>query len=85
MTLTTILLISVTILLVINILFTIAGNKRGNDFSEIKSALLNTERNLKDEFVTNRKENADSLKKCQGRTDQSTEFIHPHIFRYAER
>ena len=66
MTNITIFLIVIAILLVINIILALKGEKQGNDFSAITSnvsqALINTERNLKDEFVTNRKENADSLK-----------------------
>lgn len=66
MTTIIIFLIAIAILLVINIIITLNRRRLGNDFSGIQlnigQALTNTERNLKDEFVTNRKENADSLK-----------------------
>lgn len=66
-----ILLLAITILLTINIFLTLKAGKKEEsiELSEIKSSigtltqnLQNTERNLKDEFATNRKENADSLK-----------------------
>jgi DNA recombination protein RmuC len=64
-------LLTIAILLVVNIYLTLKAGKKENssEFSEIRSSigiltqgLQITERNLKDEFVTNRKENADSLK-----------------------
>lgn len=71
MTLLYLSLLAIAILLIVNIFFTIKKEKKVNssEFSEITSKIeaiaLNiqtTERNLKDEFVTNRKENADSFK-----------------------
>src|SRR6476469_4846040 len=71
MTLIYISLSAFAIFLIINIFLTFKSGKRQNshELSEIRSSigtltqgLLNTERNLKEEFVTDRKENADSLK-----------------------
>ncbi len=62
-------LIFLTILLIVNIILTLKAGKKesGNELTEIKSAigtltsnLKDTEKNLKDEFVTNRKESAET-------------------------
>lgn len=69
MTLIYIFLSVLTILLVVNIILTLKAGKNdsGNELNEIKSSigtltsnLKDTEKNLKDEFVTNRKESAET-------------------------
>jgi DNA recombination protein RmuC len=69
MTILYIFLVALTILLIVNIILTLKAGKKdsGNELTEIKSSigtltsnLKDTEKNLKDEFVTNRKESADT-------------------------
>lgn len=69
MTLIYIFLTTIAILLIVNIILTIKAGKKesGNELNEIKSSigtltsnLKDTEKNLKDEFVTNRKESAET-------------------------
>lgn len=69
MTIIYIFLSALSILLIVNIIFTFKTGKResGNELTEIKSSigtlasnLKDTEKNLKDEFVTNRKESAET-------------------------
>lgn len=64
-----VILFILTILIVVNIILTLKAGKKdsGNELTEIKSSigtltsyLKDTEKNLKDEFVTNRKESADT-------------------------
>ncbi|HEY9364471.1 MAG TPA: DNA recombination protein RmuC [Chitinophagaceae bacterium] len=81
----TIALILISILLIVNLIFTLkAGKTRpGNELSEIKNSiqiltqnLKDTERNVKDEFATNRRENADNAKGLREEvTTQLSEFI----------
>jgi|694.fasta_scaffold32831_4 DNA recombination protein RmuC len=69
MTLIYIFLTALTILLIVNVILTLKAGKKesGNELSEIKSSigtltsnLKDTEKNLKDEFVTNRKESSET-------------------------
>lgn len=69
MILTYIFLLALAILLIVNIILTIKVSKKeaSNDLTEIKSSigtlvsnLKDTEKNLKDEFVTNRKESSET-------------------------
>lgn len=69
MTLIYIFLTALTILLIVNIILTLKAGKKetGNELTEIKSSigtltsnLKDTEKNLKDEFVTNRKESSET-------------------------
>lgn len=62
-------LVVLTILLIVNIILTLKAGKKesGNELNEIKSSIVtltsnlkDTEKNLKDEFVTNRKESAET-------------------------
>jgi DNA recombination protein RmuC len=69
MTLIYIFLSALAILLIVNVILTLKAGKKdsGNELTEIKSSigtlstnLKDSEKNLKDEFVTNRKESADT-------------------------
>lgn len=64
-----ILLLCIVVLLIVNIIFTLKAGKKesGNELTEIRSSigtlisnLKDTEKTLKDEFVTNRKESAET-------------------------
>ena len=66
---------ALVILLFVNIILTLRAGKKvsGNELTEIKSSigtltsnLKETEKNLKDEFVTNRKENAETARDLRG-------------------
>lgn len=69
MVLVQIIVILIAILLIVNIILTLKAGKKesGNELTDIKSSigtltsnLKDTEKNLKDEFVTNRKESAET-------------------------
>jgi len=78
-------LIVISILLIINIVLTLNAGKKeaGNELNEIKflinslsQNLKDTERNLKNEFATNRKENTDNAKDLREEVgSQLNEFI----------
>jgi DNA recombination protein RmuC len=80
----TIALIIITILLILNLSFTFKVGKSGpgNELSEIRNSLQiltqnlkDTERNVKDEFATNRRENAENAKGLREEvTTQLSEF-----------